>query len=127
MGETIVKVKVSTLTNKKFAEVEALVDTGATYTSLPCDLLESLGVKKVDKVNIEFANGKVEERSVGFILIEVEGVLTPNRVLFAEKGDAVVLGLVTLESCGLTVDPINKKLVLLPKIHQYKTSPKTYF
>jgi predicted aspartyl protease len=119
MGETIAKIKVASLTNEKKVELEALVDTGATYTSLPTEILDSLGVKKVDKVNIEFANGIVEERYLGNVFIEVEGKVCPNRVIFAKKGDATVLGLITLESCGLTVDPINRKLVPLTKVHHY--------
>lgn len=119
MGETIIKIKVSNLTNKKSVEIDTLVDTGATYTSILAEVLEELNVEKVRKVNIEFANGKVEERYMGDVYIEVENIKVPNQVIFAEKDDVVVLGLVTLESCGLTVDPINRKLVPLPKIHHY--------
>lgn len=120
MGKIIVRVKVSSLSNNKSNEVEVLVDTGATYTSISSEILKKLKVKKVRKVNIEFANGKVEERYIGNIFIEVEGIKVPNPVLFAEKSDANVLGLITLESCGLTVDPINRKLLPLAKIHHYR-------
>lgn len=119
MGETIVKIKISNLRNEKMSEVEALVDTGATYTSIPEKILKRLKVKKTGKVKIEFANGEVEERAIGGIWIEIKGRKTPNPVIFAKRKDAIVVGLVTLESCGLTVDPVSKKLVPLPKIHHY--------
>jgi len=119
MGETIVKIKVSSLKNLNWREIETIADTGATYTAIPEEVLKELKVERVRKVNIEFANGKVEPRDVGDVFIEVEGIVTPNPVIFAQKDDASVLGLVTLESCGLTVDPISRKLVPLPKIHHY--------
>ena len=93
---------------------------GATYTSIASEILHKLNVEKVRKVNIEFANGKVEQRYVGDVYIKVESIKVPNQIIFAEKDDASVLGLVTLESCGLTVDTINRKLVPLPKIHHYQ-------
>jgi len=119
MGETIIKIKVSNLSNKRTAEVDVLVDTGATYTTIPETLLEKLKVKRVRKVNIEFANGKVETRDIGDVWLEVGRIKTSNPVIFAKKKDAKVLGVITLESCGLTVDPVSKKLVPLPKIHHY--------
>jgi clan AA aspartic protease len=120
MGETIVKIRVSNLTNKKTGEIEVLVDTGATYTTVPGEILEELGVEKVDKVVIELADGRTLERYIGNIYIEVEGRKRANPVIFGEESDASILGLVSLESCGLTVDPVNRKLVPLPKIHHYR-------
>jgi predicted aspartyl protease len=119
MGETRTKIKVSPLSNKKSTEIEVLVDTGATYTALPEMLLETLGVKREGKVNIEFANGQVEPRDLGNVFLEVSGRRTVNPVLFGRPSDAIVLGLVSLESCGLMVDPVSQKLVPLSKIHHY--------
>lgn len=120
MGETIVKIKVSGLSNRKVAEVEVLVDTGATYTAIPEQILRKLNVRRVRKIHIEFANGQVERRDIGDVMIEVRGIRTPNPVIFAKQRDARVLGLITLESCGLTVDPMSKKLVPLRKIHHFR-------
>ncbi|MDI6840997.1 MAG: retroviral-like aspartic protease family protein [bacterium] len=119
IGDTIVKIKVPAIADKEIVEVDTLVDTGATYTALPEEFLEKLKVKRVRKVKIEFANGNVEERDIGNVWIEVNGIKTPNPVIFAKENDAIILGLVTLESCGLILDTVNKKLVPLPKIHHY--------
>lgn len=120
MGETIVKIKITSLANTKTCEIEALVDTGATYTTIPEQILQNLGVKIIDRVTIELADGSTTERDMGEIRVEVEGKIRPTPVLFGKEGDATILGLVTLEACGLTVDTIHKKLVPLPKIHHYK-------
>lgn len=119
MGDTIVKIRVYNLKNLMSQEVEVLVDTGATYTLLPEGILESLHIERVDKVPLRLADGRVVERDLGNALIEVEGRKRANPVIFGEVGDGIVMGLVTLESCGLTVDTVNRKLVPLPEIHHY--------
>lgn len=119
MGETITKIKVSNLTNRKSKEVEVLVDTGATYTTIPGSILQSLGIEIIDKITIKLADGRTIERNLGAAMVEVEGKLRPTPLIFGEEEDASIMGLVTLESCGLTVDTINRKLVPLPEIHHY--------
>ncbi|MEW6104236.1 MAG: retroviral-like aspartic protease family protein [bacterium] len=120
MGEVVTKIKVSHLANKKFVEIETLVDTGATYTVIPSKILEDLNISKIRRINVEFANGEVEERDMGDVYIELENVRVPNQIIFGKEKDAIVLGLITIESAGMTVDPINRKLLFLPKIHCYK-------
>ncbi len=93
-----------------------MADTGATYTALPERILKEISVEKIGEVNIEFANGEVEKRYIANALIEVEGIKRANPVTFAKKNEARVLGLINLGFCGLTVDPVSKKLVPLPKI-----------
>jgi predicted aspartyl protease len=119
MGETVVNLKISSLKDLHWEVVEVLADTEATYTTLPHKVLQQLGIEQTEKIHIKFANGEVEEKYIGNVLIELEGRIRANPVIFGEKNDALVLGLITLESYGLTVDTINKKLVPLPEIHHY--------
>ena len=63
------------------------------------------------------ANGQTVTRSVGFAIVRVEKSFTVDEVVFAEKGDSLLLGARTLEGLSLTVDSRGKKLVaagLLP-------------
>lgn len=119
MGETVVKIKVSNFLSSESKEIEAIADTGVTYTTLPCEILDELGIERKEKVKLELADGKVIERDLGNVLLEVEGRLRANPVVFGEAKDGILIGLVTLESCGLTIDTINRKLIPLPKIHHY--------
>lgn len=119
MGEVFVKVKLSNPVTGRAKVIRFLVDTGATISVVPEETLKSLHIKPVDKDNFELADGRIIERNIGNIIVEVEGRMRANSVIFGKDGDAAVLGLVTLESCGLTVDPINRKLIPLQKIHQY--------
>ena len=119
MGETIAKIKVMGLTPNGTTEVEVVVDTGATYTALPKRTLLPLGIKPEREITIELANGQTLRRALGYAIVEVEGRRSPNVVILGEEGDAAVVGLVTLESCGLMVDPLNRRLIPAPKIHHY--------
>ncbi|MBM3889302.1 MAG: hypothetical protein FJ388_09275 [Verrucomicrobia bacterium] len=89
-----------------------LVDTGSEYTWVPETTLERLGIRR-EKKDIEFvmANGQKVTRSVGFAIVRVGGAFTVDEVVFAEKGDLLLLGARTLEGMNLVVDSRRKKLV----------------
>ena len=89
-----------------------LVDTGSEYTWAPATSLEKIGIAR-EKKDVEFvmANGQRITRSVGFAIIRVEKSFTIDEVVFAEKGDLLLLGARSLEGLSLTVDPRRKKLV----------------
>jgi len=89
-----------------------LVDTGSEYTWVPGHTLEELGVGR-EKKDLEFvmANGQKVTRSVGFAIIRVEKNFTVDEVVFAEKGDLLLLGARSLEGLSLVVDTRKKKLV----------------
>lgn len=89
-----------------------LVDTGSEYTWAPAAMLEKIGVAR-EKKDVEFimANGQRITRSVGFAIIRVEKAFTVDEVVFAEKGDLLLLGARSLEGLNLAVDSRRKKLV----------------
>jgi len=124
MGETRAKIKVTGLIPNGAAEFEAVVDTGATYTALPKRALTRLGIKPEGKITIELADGRTATRFIANVLLELGGQRRANPVLLGEKTDARVIGLVTLESCGLAVDPITRRLMPVSKIHHYSSSAR---
>ena len=89
-----------------------LVDTGSEYTWVPGTTLEKIGIAR-EKKDIEFvmANGQRITRSVGFAIVRVEKSFTIDEVVFAEKGDLLLLGARSLEGLNLAVDSRRKKLV----------------
>lgn len=117
MGFTKVK---ATVTNAgKFdgsSDIELLVDTGATVTSIPRAMLEKLGV--VPAVNREFvmADGRKIQRDMGAVLLEVNGLKAVVPVLFAEPSDLAVLGVTAMEVLGLEVDPTTHTVKQVPLI-----------
>jgi predicted aspartyl protease len=90
--------------------VELLVDTGSTYTWVPRSLLEELAVKPLTVRNFRTIDGRTLKREVGELLMEYAEERATRMVVFAEAGDAHVLGVDALEGLGLEVDPISKEL-----------------
>ncbi|MBN8245867.1 MAG: retroviral-like aspartic protease family protein [Verrucomicrobia bacterium] len=89
-----------------------LVDTGSEFTWVPAATLERIGVKR-EKKDLAFvmANGQQISRSVGFAIVRVNRAFTVDEVVFAEKGDLLLLGARSLEGLNLAVDSRQKKLV----------------
>jgi len=91
-------------------DVELLVDTGATYTVIPRDVLEALNIRILRYVRLRLADNRVIERPVGEVGIEIEGYrASATPVVFGYPG-VYVLGSVTMEQLGLAPDPITKRL-----------------
>lgn len=88
-----------------------MVDTGSDATWIPRDLLERIDVKPEKRQPYRMANGQYIYRDVGFAIIRVGQRETADDVVFAEKGDYVLLGARALEGLLLWVDPRNKKLI----------------
>ena len=57
------------------------------------------------------ANRERVTRSVGFAIVRVGEHFTIDEVVFAEKGDLLLLGARTLEGLNLVVNSRDKKLV----------------
>jgi predicted aspartyl protease len=89
-----------------------LVDTGSEYTWVSAATLKKIGVRREKKdVVFVMANGQHITRSVGFAIIRLDKYFTVDEVVFAEKGDLLLLGARTLEGLNLRVDATRKKLV----------------
>lgn len=111
MGYVKVKTKVRNIHKPELeAEMEFLVDTGAIYTIVKRKNLESLGVKVRGKRRFKTADGRVIEREIGAVEIEIDGQNTYSVVIFGDESDAEVLGVTTLEELGLQVDPTSGEL-----------------
>ncbi len=91
--------------------LEALVDTGATLSVLPGRLLDEVGIERVAKVGRRLADGRRIERYVGDVRMRLEGQAVWARVVFGEPSDPTLIGLTVLEQLGLTVDPVQRRLV----------------
>ena len=91
--------------------VNALVDTGATFSVMPASLLHRLGIEPTRARRLRFANGQVEERQTGMAFFEVGDMDGEARVVFGPEG-LHLLGATTLEDLSFIVDPINKRLIV---------------
>ena len=105
------KIQVGDPTGQRFEEVETLVDTGATFTTLPASELRRLNVEPVRTVRLRMADGRVTERPLGETKVRVEGQTVTTLVVFAENGMPSLLGVYTLEAALLAVDPAGQRLI----------------
>jgi clan AA aspartic protease len=104
-------VEIGTPQGDYFQQIAVLVDTGASITIVPRELLEQLGVQPIDREPFELADGRVVEREVGQTWVQVDNRARITQVAFGEPGDATVLGASTLEAVLLAVDPVNQRLI----------------
>ena len=92
-------------------EMDLIVDTGAAYSWVSRTKLESMGVLPVRKMQFRTIEGHTIERDLAPVFVATDGFTGGDNVVMAEAGDMEVLGSHTLETLGVTVDPVNKKLV----------------
>lgn len=90
---------------------EALVDTGSELTWMPAEPLKGIGIVPRKKYTFVTATGERIEREVGYAILKAEGYETNDEVVFAEKGDIILLGVRTLEGFSVMVDNIAHRLV----------------
>ena len=91
--------------------IDVMVNTGAEYNWVPSAILESLGIVRVRRDRFETADGRVQERDVGFAMIYAGARSAAAAVVFGETGDMTLLGAIGLESLNLRVDLGRKELV----------------
>ena len=96
---------------QRFETVEAMVDTGSTFTVLPSAQLERLGVPIQRRLSFEIADGSELELNVGETLVRLAGQTITTTVVFGEEGTPLLLGAVALETALLAVDPVHPTLV----------------
>lgn len=88
-----------------------LIDTGATYTVLPAKLLEEIGAwgPMHEEIEVALGDGKRVKAKAYGVTIAIEGAEAPSISLTFE-GAQTVIGVETLESLGLRLDPTTGKL-----------------
>jgi clan AA aspartic protease len=116
MGVFRVPIEVGDPTGQNFESVEAMVDTGATNTMLPRQLLEKLRVRPYKKSVFERGDGRQVELESGRTWVKLDGQLEFTQVIFGDDDTEPLLGAITLEEMALAVDPVRRRLV---PVHKY--------
>jgi len=111
MGTFSVDLDVGDPRGEVWETVQALVDTGSSYTWLPRRLLDRLDVRHQFQREFETADGRVVQRDLAVTMVRWDGETMPTLVVFGGNGDAVLLGAYTMEGFSLAPDPVNRRLV----------------
>ena len=104
-------IRLDSMDGEQSVTLDAMVDTGSSYTIVPTRLLNELGVEPTEKIGLVLADGRTVTCDIGQALATIDGRSIPTLVVFGEDGAAPLIGAYTLEGLRLAVDPANLTLV----------------
>lgn len=111
VGTFYVSIELGDPQGQRWEKVSALVDTGASYSWFPRDLLLRLGVQPQFKREFVTADGRVLERDMSVTMVRLDGQALPTLVVFGDTGSIPLLGAYTMEGFGVAPDPVNRRLI----------------
>ncbi len=109
MGITYIKGIVRGSGSKQVA-VKFLIDSGASYTLLGPEQWKAIRLKPKRSMTFTLADGTMIERNISECFISLPQGEGHTPVILGEDGDQSLLGAVTLEILGLTLNPFNRTL-----------------
>ena len=111
MGTFKWPLRIASMDGQQGREVEATVDTGASFTTLPASLLRELGIEATGKRGFLLADGRRVDMNYGQAWATINGESVVTIVVFGEDEAPPLLGAYTLEGLALAVDPEAQRLV----------------
>jgi len=91
-------------------KVKIFVDTGSTFTILPYRMADEIGVQKAPwRERVSLADGSVKDFETAFTCLKILGRETVAKVLLSDVEEPA-LGVETLETLGLRVDPVTGRV-----------------
>ena len=91
-------------------ELETLVDTGATFTKIPRDAAESIGLEERYETQVQLGDGTIITRPLTWAEVEVLGVRIPILIAMTDGNETPLLGYTALEALGFKVNPVTQML-----------------
>lgn len=92
------------------AEVNLLIDSGATYSLVPLQVWETIGLSAKREMTFTLADGTTVQRRISECSLVLPQGETHTPVILGEADDEALLGVVTLEELGLLFNPFNRTL-----------------
>jgi len=102
MGKVVEKTEVTNFRDlSKSIKIEAVIDTGATISVLPMDLIQKLGLEKINEVSVKCL--EIARRKVVF------------DVLAKNVGTQSLIEQIVLERLDLIIEPSTRKVIPNPR------------
>ncbi|MBK8267135.1 MAG: retropepsin-like domain-containing protein [Planctomycetes bacterium] len=128
MGRLVVTIEVENVEDRERAdrgeipqdqirriETEALVDSGASFLSMPEPMIEALGLKFHRKRDCKTVTGVITLNVYRGAQLTVEGRTVTDEVLGLPENRQVLLGQIPLERLDFWIDIVNHRLVGNPE------------
>lgn len=101
MGSFSAKVRVwNPSSPEKVEELEAMVDTAATFSWIHRERLERLGAETLRRIGFRAIDGSIIERDTAAVWVGSDGFKAPDIVVMAERNDMEVIGVHTIGGDG---------------------------
>jgi predicted aspartyl protease len=94
---------------------DALVDTGATFLSMPRRYIDQLGLSRFRTRRAKTSAGTVEFGMYGAVRLTVQGRDCLTEVAEVPDDCPVLIGQIPLEALDFVVDPVNQRLIGNPE------------
>ena len=111
MGTFSHPIEVFSADGSRSVTVDALVDTGSTYTCLPRAVLRALGLAPDRKIPARLPEGGGVEEEIGEVRVRLQGIELTTIVVFDAAELPARLGAYTLTGAALAVDPVARRLI----------------
>ncbi len=111
MGPFYIEISLGCEQRENWRTMDALVDTGASNTSMPASVLRELGMRPVSTERFRFAQGEVRELPIGYAWIRFAGKELITQVIFNAEETSPLLGALALEGAYMAVDPVGQRLI----------------
>jgi clan AA aspartic protease len=111
MGEFNWPVGVWSADRERMETVDALVDTGSSYSMFSGAMLRRLGIVTLERHGFELADRSIVEYDVGEALLRVNGRERTTSVMFGDDDAEPLLGANALQEFLLVVDPVGEELI----------------
>lgn len=92
-----------------------LVDTGAVDSLMPAERLHEVGIEPESTDFYELADGRLLELPVGWARLRFMGTVAIAKMVFGPEGTEPILGVIALETAGVSLDPLTNTLKRLAK------------
>ena len=91
--------------------LNGVVDTGASYTLVPAQILEEMGIERVRSSVFSLADGSRRGLSMGWVEMGLEGETAYVYIVFGPDSNKILLGAMALETFALAADAKHRRLI----------------
>lgn len=91
--------------------LNGVVDTGASYTVIPAQILDELGIEREETKVFSFADGSRRELAIAWAEMELQGQRGNVYVMFGPDSRKTLIGALALETFALAADAKYRRLI----------------